>query len=182
MFIGVLGIIRLISLFRRVTWRSNLDDQFPDSCGDWSVPHGCTRVTLQKSGCFREQDIPSQNALIFNINVDRVLNTQIEQCVNQLEGAKLMHPSDLSSDNSHGSLIHVSFNSALFGFIDDMYMVTQEYLPSGAKIQQRQLKIQSQLRTGNRDLDVNYSRVKGMLDCLNQTFENSSTTPAPCSL
>jgi len=114
----------MISLFRRVKWRGDLDDKFPTACGDWAVPHGCTRVTLEKSGCYREKDIPSTNALIFNINVDRLLNTQIEQCVNQLEGAKLMHPSDLAGDNSHGGVIHVSFNSALFGFLDDMYMVS----------------------------------------------------------
>ena len=142
-FIGVLGFVRLISLFRRVKWRGDLDDKFPAACGDWAVEKGCTRVTLEKSGCVREKSIPDQNALIFNINVDRVLNTQIEQCVETLEGAKLMHPDDLSGDNTHGGLIHVSFNSALFGFIDDMYMATEIYLPSGATFSQRSLKIQS---------------------------------------
>ena len=126
-FIGVLGIVRLISLFRRVKWRADLDDKFPDACGDWSVEHGCTRVTLEESGCVREKDIPSHNSLIFNISVDRLLNTQIEQCVDSLEGAKLMHPSDLSEDNDHGGLIHITFNSALFGFIDDMFMATFLY-------------------------------------------------------
>ena len=45
-FIGVLAIVRLISLFRRVKWRADLDDKFPENCGSWAVEHGCTRVTL----------------------------------------------------------------------------------------------------------------------------------------
>lgn len=92
-----------------------------------------------------------------------------------MKGAKLMHPNDLTTDNTHGGLIHITFNSALFGFIDDMYMATFVYDPTGALFPQRVLKIQSQLRTGNRDLDVNYDRVHSMLNCLNDTFENSST-------
>ena len=45
-FIGVLAIVRLISLFRRVKWRADLDDKFPENCGSWAVEHGWTRVTL----------------------------------------------------------------------------------------------------------------------------------------
>ena len=59
----------------------------------------------------------------------------------QQKGAKLMSPRDLSSDTTNGGLIHVTFNSALMGFIDDMYMTTEVYMPSGAKLAQRQLKI-----------------------------------------
>ena len=92
-----------------------------------------------------------------------------------------MTPSDLSGSDTHGGLIHVTFNSALFGFIDDMYMATYVYDPVGALLSQRKLKIQSQLRTGESDLNINYQRVQNMLNCLNDTFENASTTPAPCS-
>ena len=60
-----------------------------------------------------------------------MLNTQIEQCVYEVNGAKLMSPSDLSSSDDHGFLIHVSFNSGVFGFIDDMYMQTEIYMPEG---------------------------------------------------
>ena len=42
-----------------------------------------------------------------------------------------MSPSDLSSSDDHGFLIHVSFNSGVFGFIDDMYMQTEIYMPEG---------------------------------------------------
>ena len=70
----------------------------------------------------------NDNSLIFNVNgVDRLLNTQIDQCINSITGAKLMSPDDLSTSNSHNDLIHVTFNSALFGFIDDLYMITNLY-------------------------------------------------------
>ena len=92
--------------------------------------------------------------------VDRLLNTQIEQCVYEVNGAKLMSPSDLSSSDEHGFLIHVSFNSGVFGFIDDMYMQTEIYNPSGTKSKLwRKLSIQSQLRTGQSGLGINYDRV-----------------------
>ena len=114
--------------------------------------------------------------------VDRLLNTQIEQCVEDVDGAKLMSPSDLSSNDEHGYLIHVSFNSGVFGFIDDMYMQTEIFVPEGHTSKNwRSLSIQSQLRTGKTDLGINYDRVKSMLDCLNDTFMNSSQEPLPCS-
>ena len=70
-----------------------------------------------------------------------------------MEGAKLMHPKDLTTDNTHGGLIHITFNSALFGFIDDMYMATFMYDPTGALFPQRVLKIQSQLTESELGLD-----------------------------
>ena len=80
-FIGALSFVRLIALFRRIKWRNDLDDTFPSACGSWAAEHGCTRVTLEESGCVRAKDIPAQNSVIFDINVDRLLNTQISQCV-----------------------------------------------------------------------------------------------------
>lgn len=52
-FIGILGFVRLVSLFRRITWRNELDDKFPAACGSWAAQKGCTRVTLEESGCVR---------------------------------------------------------------------------------------------------------------------------------
>ena len=129
-FIAILGTMsfaRLISLFRRVKWRNDLDGQFPEACGSWAQEHGCTRVTLESSGCTRPKEISKNNSLIFDINVDRILNTQIDACVKTIDGAKLMSPSDLKTSDEHGQLIHVAFNSAFFGFIDDMYLITDIY-------------------------------------------------------
>ena len=123
-FIGVLALFRLISLCRRVTWRKDLNSEFPSECGDWAAENGCTRVSLSKAGCVRTNNISTENSVIFNVDVDRLLNTQISQCVDQEKGAKLMHPSNLKELNTHGDLIHITFNSAIFGFIDDMYMIT----------------------------------------------------------
>ena len=55
-FVGVMGFIRLVGLFRRVTWRNKLDGEFPDGCPDWAA-HGCTRVVLKESGCVRTSEI-----------------------------------------------------------------------------------------------------------------------------
>lgn len=93
-----------------------------------------------------------------------------------------MHPHDLSSLATNGDLIHVTFNSAIFGFIDDMFMVTEPFTQSGAKTPSRKLSIQSQLRMGSYDFDQNYDHSKKMLDCLNDTFGNAAATPDPCSL
>ena len=90
---------RLISLFRRVTWRNDLDGAFPAACGSWAQEHGCTRVTLDSAGCTRQKEISKNNSLIFDINVDRVLNTQLDYCINTIDGAKLMSPSDLRTSD-----------------------------------------------------------------------------------
>lgn len=75
-FIGTLAFVRMIALFRRISWRNDLDGAFPTACGSWAAKNGCTRVTLEESGCTRQKSIPSQNSLIFNVqNVDRLLNT-----------------------------------------------------------------------------------------------------------
>ena len=79
-------------------------------------------------------------------------------------------------------MIHITFNSAIFGFIDDLFMVSEVYTDGGTILPERVISIQSQLRMGSYDFDQNYDHVKKMLDCLNQTFENSSTKPAPCSV
>ena len=181
--IGAMAFARLVSLLRRIRWRNDLDGKFPNSCGSWSEDSGCTRVTLESSGCTRAKDITSHNSLIFDVNVDELLNTQIKECVNGIEGAKLMFPRDLDSSNEYDQLIHVTFDSALFGFIDDMYMITEPYtlVTSTETKEARLLSIQSQLRIGSYDFDQNYEHVHKIMDCLNKTFQNASQQPAPCS-
>ena len=92
-----------------------------------------------------------------------------------------MSPEDITSiDTSYDKQIHVTVNSFFFGFIDDLYMVVENYkvdLPQIAK-----LSLQSQLRMGSSDFMQNYDHIKIMLDCLNKAYDNSSQTPAPCSI
>ena len=118
---GTMFFARLVSLLRRIKWRNDLDGKFPDACGSWSEEKGCTRVTLEASGCVRQKEIPTENSLIFDINVDRLLNTQIKDCVDGIRGAKLMSPPHLDNSDDSNQLIHVTFNSALFGFLDELY-------------------------------------------------------------
>ena len=93
-----------------------------------------------------------------------------------------MHPDNLQEMSTTANLIHISFNSAIFGFIDDLFMKTELYSgTSPLPNQNRLITLQSQLRMGSYDFEQNYFHVKTILDCLNQTFNNASTTPAPCS-
>ena len=152
MFIGTLAFVRLLALFRRIKWRNDLsDDEFPSKCGSWAEDNGCTRLTLASDGCVRASSLKNSNSVIFDTNVDRLLNTQISQCVSGTKGAKLMSPKDLDKSTHNGILIHVTFNSAIFGFIDDLYMMTSIYI-DGENLM-RSLKIQSQLRMGSYDFD-----------------------------
>ena len=66
-------------------------------------------------------------------------------------GARVMSPKHLKEQEKHGILIHVTFNSAIFGFLDDMYIMSLEYVKDGSN--QRQLQIQSQLRVGSYDFN-----------------------------
>ena len=67
-----------------------------------------------------------------------------------------MHPSDLSASDESDQLIHITFNSAIFGFIDDMFIITEKYIDTTKAYDERQMKIQSQLRIGSWDFDQNY--------------------------
>ena len=64
--IGFLAFIRLFSLFRRIQWRKELGANFPSNCGSWAEADGCTRITLDKSGCVRQFDIPTENSILFS--------------------------------------------------------------------------------------------------------------------
>ena len=187
MFVGTLVFVRFVSLFRRISWRKGLNGEFPAACGSWAASNGCTRVVLEESGCTRAQNIPNDYTIVFSTQgVDRLLNTQISQCVQELKGAKLMSPRDLDDLNTSGNLIHITFNSAIFGFIDDMYMQTEPLagaaLAQGEESSDREVKMQSQLRIGSYDFDQNYDHVQQMVKCLDDAFDDTSRKPLPCSI
>ena len=93
-----------------------------------------------------------------------------------------MSPDSLASLTSFGSQIHVTINSSIIGFIDDMYIVAQPYPNLSMEPDQVQLSMQSQLRLGSGDFMQNYNHIKAVLDCLNTSFENADAMPRPCSL
>ena len=137
--IGLMGFIRLFALCRRTHWRNDLDGQFPAACGSWAEKDGCTRIALEENECTRPKDIETQNSIIFNDLVsDSKFYDELEKCVQNLSGARLMTPDDLSSKETN-TLIHVSVNSMFFGFIDDMYMILEPWTGTGSSGISRQL-------------------------------------------
>ena len=90
-----------------------------------------------------------------------------------------MSPKDLSSSKQHNELIHITVSSAFVGFIDDMYMITEEVEIDGKT--ERVLSLQSQLRIGSYDFDQNYQHIKDMLDCLNNSLGGLPAIDKPCS-
>ena len=92
-----------------------------------------------------------------------------------------MSPDDLSS-KGFDTQIHVTVNSRIFGFIDDMYMQVQQYSVGGSSdINTIVLEVQSQLRMGSSDFMQNYNHIKIILDCLDKHYDNYDKTPLPCS-
>ena len=68
--IGLFALARLLSLVMRASWRDDLDGKFPEACGDWAADMGCTRVTLEKAGCTRPEEIVDENSLVFPISTE----------------------------------------------------------------------------------------------------------------
>ena len=54
-----------------------------------------------------------------------------------------MSPRDLEDLDTNGNLIHITFNSAIFGFIDDMYMMSNIYYDGLEKTGKRVVSSQS---------------------------------------
>ena len=50
-----------------------------------------------------------------------------------------MYPENLDEIEKNSILIHVTFNSAIFGFIDDMYIMSLPYFADGKN--QRKLEM-----------------------------------------
>ena len=90
-----------------------------------------------------------------------------------------MKPVKAWDESTFGQVDHVTIGSGLFGFIDDMYIVSE---PFGLDSSQRELKVQSQLRIGSGDIGANYDHVKEFLDCMNAKYDNFDSSPRPCSL
>ena len=139
-FVAILGIVRIIALTDRMHWRDTVDGVFPQACGDWAEANGCTRITLEESGCTRPLEIPTENSIVFETADDEEFNNSIASCINDLTGAKVISPAGFSSSSAHEALVHVAINSVIFGFIDDLYLITQPY---GVLSGQRVIALQS---------------------------------------
>ena len=66
----------------------------------------------------------------------------------------------------------MTFSSALFGFIDDMFMQTYYDSEHGVTV----VNIMSQLRIGRSDFGVNTNHVQKMLKCLDNQLPGLVTS------
>lgn len=96
-------------------------EQFPSECSEWATL-GCTRIALKaegkEEGCLRPIDIPSEWPIIFQSKDG--ITEQIKDCASRLGGSKEY----FSNDNFE----HYTVQTAIFGFIDDMYI---SFTPNG---------------------------------------------------
>jgi len=149
-FIGVLLFCRLVSLCRRYSWRNDLSNDMPEACGSWAEKSGCTRIGIHEADCTRPGNIPTKNNIIFKVGDgnNRLINNIIAKCVNSNHSSRIMSPDNLSDSTEIDKLIHITWTSTFFGFLDDMYMVVNM---DPADSTQRVVTIQSQLRIGKTD-------------------------------
>ena len=113
---------RVFVLCRRTDWRHNLE-VFPTECGDWAAKGGCTRLVLAELGCVKTGDLNTTNTIVINVGgEDTTLNAKIAECADGISDAKLQSPGHLRTLSTHGNLVHITWQSVFFGFIDDMYV------------------------------------------------------------
>jgi len=136
---------------------------FPSSCAPYAE-NGCTRIVQADSGCINQGTIPTTNYTVFDINTDdfQSINNVIEECTQQVNGAKLQSPSNLEDLSSLPQLVHITFQSTICGFLDDMFInVFYDELIQGVVV-----NFNSQLRIGSYDFEQNYDHVSKMLTCI----------------
>ena len=136
---------------------------------------------LDASGCNKAGNLIVANTIIIDTFYDLSLNKNIEDCANEITGAKVISPKNLSQSNENNQLIHVSVTSAFFGFLDDMYIITEPYTNANNQ-EMRLIQLQSSLRIGSYDFDQNYYHVKNMLDCIDKAYSQFTGDPMPCSV
>jgi hypothetical protein len=85
---------------------------------------------LEQSECVRYDPLQDEYSIVFFTDIATV-NQQIAHCSNRkvTQMAKLQSPKHLSSQSGAANA-HITFNSALVGFIDDTYVSTDEYYSS----------------------------------------------------
>ena len=68
-----------------------------------------------------------------------------------------------TSEHGNTNTVHITVNSFLIGFIDDVYL---QFVYAGSDY--IWVRIQAQLRLGMYDFEANYSHSKHMLDCFSK--------------
>ena len=132
---------RWAALASRFRWREKTTS-FPTACPNWSGrgPYGCSRVTLAASGCVNEGTIPASQYLVY-VNTAAEVNAEIANCVRKGQPGKVQQPKRLDTFTNNQGLIHITYNSDIFGFIDDVYITTADF-----GVGEISVEIQSQIR------------------------------------
>ena len=128
-FVVFFTVLRFMTLLKN---KGSLDDimkanTFPTGCSSWASTSAgnCTRIVKKQSGCVRYDTLTKYWTAWDEDKVDAaMLNSKLSKCIGTVSGAKLHEPSDLASKTTYVPLIHVSFASTIFGFIDDTYIST----------------------------------------------------------
>jgi uncharacterized protein (DUF1499 family) len=111
--------------------------------------------------------------IVFNSNpVDSERNTgSVNNNVTTSNNAILSDKNIIPLSNN--ILIHTLYVSYFFGFVDDMLLQVVDCNEDGAKIS---VEVQSVLRIGVGDLEVNPRRVANMYSCLASSFDKNHTS------
>ena len=112
----------------------------------------------------------TENNLVYKETKQSRFDHNLDVCLNELSGAKV--------EKKNGAYMHITLNSFIFGFIDDMYL-SYRYVDGDVIY----LTAQSQLRMGSDDFNKNYDHVKTFLDCLDEKYppNQENNFPLPCS-
>lgn len=172
---------RFATELAKLHWRHNIDT-YPTECSDWAVKGGCTRVSIYKDQCVRGDQIIGEYSSTFNVTQPAGLNAKIAECASRSIKNKLQYPNprDLSGSVEWQPFIHMTWTSAFFGFVDDVFIET--YLNTTADPMYSVVNIQSQLRIGYHDFNANEDHVRRLYKCLNNNLKTEISYISPCSL
>lgn len=128
----VLVSCRYATLIARIGWRSS-QTGFPAACGPWTAgaQNGCSRVVLDTSGCV---NFSGSFAIVFQNSVAEV-NSAIASCLGRGQGGRISAPNNLEKLTTPQGFIHATYNSDIFGFMDDVYMSTSEQTATDTLVQ-----------------------------------------------
>mmetsp|Transcript_27186 Transcript_27186/g.24071 ORF Transcript_27186/g.24071 Transcript_27186/m.24071 type:complete len:274 (+) Transcript_27186:51-872(+) len=144
---------------------------FPNEC----LPEpGCSRVACD----FKHRDYLVNPAHIVTISgvEQEIIHDELLYCIKRDQGGTIASDQIIVGDEKN-RLIHSLFISGFFGFIDDMYLQIVNCAPNKYSIE-----IQSVLRIGESDFEVNPQRVADMYECISDGFErkNIAQTGSVC--
>lgn len=149
--------------------------QFPNTC--YPQP-GCARVARDFN--HRDNLVDKNDVITFSgLKMENVRVALVECIQTEFSGTIVFNNNPIDSKENTGLnsneatrsnniLIHAFYSSYFFGFVDDMLLQVVDCNQDGAKIS---VEVQSVLRIGVGDLEVNPRRVANMYSCLAGSFD-----------